>query len=171
MTDEKGNKIPATAESADKTAVTPLLRVNLDGFWEISTNGGATYSLLGGKECTAIGKNGVSEDGVFKEVVYDSEKKILTVTLTDGQVYKIPCTESFYLRIPGTSKQQVFPLGEKRVYEVEQTKCPPSLSLHRMTGRQISKNSNLQLLLRQTHQSRKKRILKLYILPYKVIFV
>lgn len=120
LTDEKGNKIPATAESADKTAVTPLLRVNLDGFWEISTNGGATYSLLGGKECTAIGKNGVSEDGVFKEVVYDSEKKILTVTLTDGQVYKIPCTESFYLRIPGTSKQQVFPLGEKRVYEVEQ---------------------------------------------------
>lgn len=101
LTDEKGNKIPATAESADKTAVTPLLRVNLDGFWEISTNGGATYSLLGGKECTAIGKNGVSEDGVFKEVVYDSEKEILTVTLTDGQVYKISLYGKFLSKNTG----------------------------------------------------------------------
>lgn len=120
LTDEKGNKIPATTASADKAAVTPLLRVNSNGFWEISTDGGITYSLLGGKECTAVGKDGESKDGVFEEVIYDSEKKILTVTLTDGQVYKIPCTESFYLKIAGTSTQQVFPLGEKRIYEVEQ---------------------------------------------------
>ena len=120
LTDEKGNKIPATTASADKAAVTPLLRVNSNGFWEISTDGGNTYSLLGGKECTAVGNDGESKDGVFEEVIYDSEKKILTVTLTDGQVYKIPCTESFYLKIAGTSTQQVFPLGEKRIYEVEQ---------------------------------------------------
>lgn len=120
LTDDKGNKIPATVESAGQGSVTPLLRVNSNGYWEISIDGGIKYELLGGKETTAVGKDAESVDAVFKTVVYDPDKKILTVTLLDGKIFSIPCTESFYLNVLGASETQVFPLAETRIYEVEQ---------------------------------------------------
>jgi len=61
LTDEAGNKLPVTGADA----VTPLLKVNTEGFWMVSYDNGLTYAEVvdeAGNPVKAVGEDG--EDGI-----------------------------------------------------------------------------------------------------------
>jgi len=81
LLDASGNKVRVTGEDGAPGAdgVTPQLKIT-DGWWYVSTDGGATWTKLG--EATTGGGG----DSFFKEVTYDDE--YVYITLTDGTVLK-----------------------------------------------------------------------------------
>lgn len=89
LTDEGGNKLPVTGEDA----VTPQLKVNADGYWLVSYDGGATFDLLqdeNGNPVKAIGedgKDGTDGDSFFSDVRIEGDELVLT--LADGTVLRI----------------------------------------------------------------------------------
>ena len=89
LTDEGGNKLPVTGEDA----VTPRLKVNADGYWLVSYDGGATFDLLqdeNGNPVKAIGedgKDGTDGDSFFSDVRIEGDELVLT--LADGTVLRI----------------------------------------------------------------------------------
>ena len=75
ITDDDGERIPVTG-------VAPQVRINEDGFWEISTDGGQTW------EETGMPSTGGSGDSMFTSVE-DGEDSV-TVTLRDGTEIVVP---------------------------------------------------------------------------------
>lgn len=77
ITDDDGERIPVTG-------VAPQVRINEDGFWEISTDGGQTW------EETGMPSTGGSGDSIFTSVE-DGDDSV-TFTLRDGTVIVVPKT-------------------------------------------------------------------------------
>ena len=77
ITDDDGERIPVTG-------VAPQVRINEDGFWEISTDGGQTW------EETGMPSTGGSGDSMFTSVE-DGDDSV-TFTLRDGTVIVVPKT-------------------------------------------------------------------------------
>lgn len=50
LTDTKGNKVPVTGENA----TTPLMKINMEGYWTISYDNGANYGLMSDNNGTPI---------------------------------------------------------------------------------------------------------------------
>ena len=159
LKDENGNKIPATAEVAGLVSVTPVVKVDNDGYWIISTDGGKTFDFIGGADNkqTAVGTDAESTNSIFSNVKYDSEKQILSITLPGGQTYKLPCMESFYLRVLGTSEQQLFPLSEKRIYQVEQNEVSEA-SIIAPDGWKVDLEENQLTIISPANTDREKEL-------------
>lgn len=77
ITDDDGERIPVTG-------VAPQVRINEDGFWEISTDGGQTW------EETGMPSTGGSGDSIFTSVE-DGDDSV-RFTLRDGTVIVVPKT-------------------------------------------------------------------------------
>lgn len=95
MTDGAGNKIPVTGPKGDagEDAVAPQVRINADSNeWEISTDGGATWTSTGVKATGEKGEKGDRGDAVFAEngVDYTSDPDNVIFTLADGTQLVIP---------------------------------------------------------------------------------
>lgn len=75
-----------------QNGIVPQVRINGDGIWEISIDGGQTWSNTG---ISANGKDG--EPGradIFASVVESADGKSLVVTLADGtEIFNIPIIE------------------------------------------------------------------------------
>ena len=91
ITDANGNKIKA--EGADGTpGVTPMLRVNTDGFWEVSMDQGKTWTaILGadGKPVKAVGSDAevdltITEDENNITIVYDGKTFVISKNSNAG---------------------------------------------------------------------------------------
>lgn len=91
--DDYGNKIPVHG----KDAVTPLLKVDSDGYWIISYDGGYTYARLLDENGDFVraegrdgddGKNGNDGDSFFESVELIGDE--LHVVLSDGTEFVIP---------------------------------------------------------------------------------
>ncbi|MCE5178005.1 MAG: DUF4988 domain-containing protein [Porphyromonadaceae bacterium] len=84
LTDDKGDMIPASGTEA----VTPLMKIDSDGYWIISYNNGQSYSRIidnSGNFVKASGKDG---DSMFKSVeILESE---LRIVLIDGSEIIMP---------------------------------------------------------------------------------
>lgn len=87
LTDNDGNKIPASGADG----VTPLLRVNADGYWIISYDNGKNYSLLKDENGNAIKASGKDGDSFFESVEVTEDG--LKIVLRDGAVFIIPLGE------------------------------------------------------------------------------
>lgn len=103
LTDEKGDKIPVTGESA----VTPILKVSAKGYWLISYDRGVTFKEIldeNGKPVKAVGEdgkdgtdgsdgedgiNGSNADSFFKEVKVDETTSELVLILKDGTELRV----------------------------------------------------------------------------------
>lgn len=75
----------------------PELKVSDDGYWQISTDDGQTwtYITVGGQQVPANGKDG--EDGrpdIFKSFSVSSDGKLLTITLTTGVSFTVPIKQN-----------------------------------------------------------------------------
>lgn len=123
MLDPDGNPVKAYPTNPEGTPITsPQMRVSTDGYWQVTYNGGATYEflMLNGDKVPSF--PGVGSNSVFSHVVYDPSKQELTVTLSaDGKQYGFPVINTFFLTVKGAEGEQVFPLAETRIYEVEQS--------------------------------------------------
>ena len=93
LTDADGAKIPVTGDDG----VTPILKVNTEGYWVISYDRGITFTLLldeTNNPVKAVGKdgedgtNGSSGDSFFKSVKVEGDEVVMT--LTDGTILRIP---------------------------------------------------------------------------------
>lgn len=82
LTDDEGNRIPATVSDPDADYVTPLFRV-VEGVWYVSFDQGNSWTILEkGEEDT---------NQFFQEVNYDG--KYLHIVLSDGTKVSIPTEE------------------------------------------------------------------------------
>ena len=104
MTDAEGNKIPVTGPKGENgaDAVAPQVRINAESNeWELSTDGGETWSSTGVKATGANGENGEKGekgdkgdrgDAIFAEDGIDTESDPDNVifTLADGTTLTIP---------------------------------------------------------------------------------
>ena len=101
MTDAEGNKMPVTGPKGENgaDAVAPQVRINTESNeWELSTDGGETWSSTGVKATGANGEDGEKGekgdkgDAVFAENGIDTESDPDNVifTLADGTTLTVP---------------------------------------------------------------------------------
>lgn len=107
VTDAAGNKIKANG----KEGVAPQLRINADNEWEISTDGGKTWTSMGVK---AVGEDG---DSFFRAVDSTSDPDYIFITLADGTVLKIAKVKELVFLF-ATEKTQYFTAGEQKTIPV-----------------------------------------------------
>ena len=97
--DGDGNKIPVSGEA-------PQVRINEDGYWEISSDGGKTW------ENTGVKAEGGAGDSFFSGVYV--EGGILYLVLADGTVIEVPMTAELAFDF-GTGKDTLyFKAGETK---------------------------------------------------------
>lgn len=96
LKDKNGDKLPVTGADA----ITPILKVDADGYWLISYDRGITFELLrdeSGNPVKAVGKdgidgidgtNGVNGDSFFRDVKVENSELVLI--LKDGTELRIP---------------------------------------------------------------------------------
>ena len=82
--DDDGNKIPVSGEA-------PRVRINEDGYWEISSDGGKTW------ENTNVKAEGGSGESIFSDVTV--KDGYMYLTLADGTEIRIPLTAELFLRL------------------------------------------------------------------------
>ena len=84
LTDDKGDMIPASGTEA----VTPLMKIDSDGYWIVSYNNGQSYSRIIDKSGNFVKASGKDGDSMFKSVeILESE---LRIVLIDGTEIIIP---------------------------------------------------------------------------------
>lgn len=95
LTDTKGNKVPVTGENA----TTPLMKINMEGYWTISYDNGANYGLMSdnnGTPIQAVSKE--EENDSFSYISFFHNMKIegseLVLTLADGVVLRLPISKN-----------------------------------------------------------------------------
>lgn len=87
LNDSDGNKIPASGTDA----ITPLLKVDSDGYWIISYDKGYTYSKLLDEYGKAVKASGMDGDSFFESV--EATEDELRLILKDGTEIVIPLGE------------------------------------------------------------------------------
>lgn len=88
LLDKAGEKIPVAG-------VTPQLRVDGNGYWEISYDKGTTFTQMkdsSGNPVKAVGSDGVDGDSFFSDVRFDSNE--LTLVLKNGDELVLPITST-----------------------------------------------------------------------------
>ena len=100
--DGDGNKIPVSGEA-------PQVRINEDGYWEISSDGGKTWEDTGVK---AEGGDGAS----FFSSVY-VEGGILYLVLADGTVIEVPMTAELAFDFGTDEAVLYFSAGESKAFK------------------------------------------------------
>ena len=117
----------ADGEKILATATAPLFRVSAEGYWEVSTDGGEIYSTVylenGTTPAQAIGQPGEpgeQGDSFFKDVSYNEEDGILSLTLADGKTYSFTVTSDFACEIESVTyaEAEIFQPGTSREFKV-----------------------------------------------------
>jgi hypothetical protein len=87
LTDDNGNMIPASGTEA----VTPLMKIDSDGYWIISYNNGQSYSRIIDEYGNFVKASGKDGDSIFKSVEISENE--LRIVLIDGTEIIIPIGE------------------------------------------------------------------------------
>ena len=97
LTDTEGNKVPVTGENA----VSPLLKINMEGYWTISYDNGINYGLMSdnnGAPIQAVSRDEKEESDSFPYNSFFLDVKIkgseLVLVLADGTVLCLPISEN-----------------------------------------------------------------------------
>lgn len=96
LTDKDGNKLPVTGADA----ITPILKIDSDGYWLVSYDRGITFTNLldeNSNPVKAVGKDGTDgedgKDGADSDSFFSSvkvEDDVLILVLVDGTELRIP---------------------------------------------------------------------------------
>ena len=100
--DDDGNRMPVTGE-------TPRVRINDEGYWEISTDGGQTW------ENTNVKAEGGDGDSFFSDVYV--EDGILCLVLADGTVIEVPMTAELAFDFGTDEAVLYFSAGESKTFK------------------------------------------------------
>lgn len=98
LLDNDGKKLPVTGKNGNPgiNGVTPLVKIDGEGYWMVSYDNGVNYSYLldaNGLKICALGEKGEGGDGFFRNIVETSDALIMT--LTNGTVISLPKTKEF----------------------------------------------------------------------------
>lgn len=88
ITDNEGNKLPVSG----KSAVIPMIQVNIEGYWVISYDNGITWVVITDENGKAISASEGGEchcETFFQSVIYADG--LLTIKLIDGTTVQIKC--------------------------------------------------------------------------------
>ena len=100
--DDDGNRMPVTGEA-------PRVRINDEGYWEISTDGGQTW------ENTNVKAEGGDGDSFFSDVYV--EDGILYLVLADGTVIEVPMTAELAFDFGTDEAVLYFSAGESKTFK------------------------------------------------------
>ena len=100
--DDDGNRMPVTGEA-------PRVRINDEGYWEISTDGGQTW------ENTNVKAEGGAGDSFFSDVYV--EDGILCLVLADGTVIEVPMTAELAFDFGTDEAVLYFSAGESKTFK------------------------------------------------------
>ncbi len=106
---------PVSAIATD--GKTPLFRVDKNDFWQMSTDGGKSYTMVLNEEGKPVKAVAGVEDAFFKEVSQSEEA--LHIVLKDGTALHVPIVANFYCYIDKEVKgTQLFKEGETKAFLV-----------------------------------------------------
>lgn len=91
LIDKNGEKIPVTGDDG----ITPILKVNTEGYWVISYDRGITFELLldeTNNPVMAVGHNGANGDSFFSDVRIENGELVLV--LADGTELRLQLENS-----------------------------------------------------------------------------
>ena len=118
LTDKNGAKIPVTGDDG----ITPIMKVNAEGYWVISYDRGITFELLldeTNNPVKAVGKDGANGDSYFSGVRVENGELVLV--LADGTELRLPLENSNgtdVVKVSGTvALENVDNLKIETVYE------------------------------------------------------
>ena len=100
--DDDGNKIPVSGEA-------PQVRINEDGYWEISSDGGKTW------ENTNVKAEGGSGESIFSDVTV--KDGYMYLTLADGTEIRIPLTAELAFDFGTGGSVLYFAAGESKTLD------------------------------------------------------
>jgi len=113
---------PGNSGAPGKDAVAPKIRINADTKeWEISVDGGKTWTSTGVVAEGKDGADGTDGDAVFDGVDSDSDPNWVLFTLGDGTVLRVAKTAAFDFVIEGVTGVERFVFGKSRSYRVTAT--------------------------------------------------
>ena len=136
-----GDREPEIIEDAPNAfgddAIAPKVRVNEDGYWEISTDGGITYELItygNGKPVYADAS--VLTSSFFTSVTYDAQSDRLTLVLSSGDEVTLAVYDILTIEFEGYEEGQSIFLSQELALNV----TPKRISVNaRKDGGQDSK--------------------------------
>jgi hypothetical protein len=104
LTDNSGNRIRSNAvdgkdgkdgaDGKDGKAVAPQVRINNKGSWEISTDGGNTWTDTGTPASGKDGKDGNTVVETITTVTTSAGDSYMQITLYNGQTFTIPIVKA-----------------------------------------------------------------------------
>lgn len=107
--------MPVSAIATD--GKTPLFRVDKDDFWQISMDGGTSYTMVLSENGKPVKATTGIESGFFTEVSQTDE--VLHIVLKDGTEVNVPIVSNFYCYLDKDIKGvQLFEQGEEKVFLV-----------------------------------------------------
>ncbi|MDE7443968.1 MAG: hypothetical protein K2M65_07380, partial [Muribaculaceae bacterium] len=112
LLDSTGNKMPVSG-------TTPLIGVDANGYWTVSYDRGATYTLLldaAGKPIAAK-----ADTTLLKSITSDANYVYITLNDADNTVIKIAKDNTFSLVVKDTEAINEFAFGQTRTFNVEST--------------------------------------------------
>lgn len=115
-----GKPVNAIPEKGEEGA-TPKMKVDAQGFWLISMDGGNTWERLGNNQIADGTQATASKSSIFSNVVVDEATGQITFTIrADNSTVTVPIYgKDFHLTIR-CEETPVFGLGQKQMFEVEQ---------------------------------------------------
>lgn len=125
ITDTAGNPVRAVAEPGSageqgEDGATPQFKVDAEGNWIVSYDGGETFvQVLGADGNPVNATSGAVQDKFFADVHVADGGTTLVVTLLDGYAYEIPIFANFKCVIAATGEEVVyFAQKETRDFDV-----------------------------------------------------
>jgi len=115
ITDSAGGKV--SAKGVD--GITPKFGVDAEGYWTVSYDGGKTFAQVldaNGKAVKAVA-SAEADDSYFSNVTVADD--VFTLTLKNGDVYKVPVVKDFLVSVKNAETLQVFNAEEEKSYSVE----------------------------------------------------
>lgn len=110
-----GKKVQSKGEAGKS----PLFRVSDDNCWQVSYDGGKTYSYVTDADGNKVGciAGGTAGDTFFNNVEYDEDGGKFILELKDGRTLVIPVATGFLCAIEADG-QQTFDYGQTKSYMV-----------------------------------------------------
>lgn len=91
---QKGDQGPQGPQGPEGAACTPMMRIDSEGYWQVSYDGGTTWEYPGGEKISALGQTGATGDqgaqgqtGATPQISVDSEG-YWTVSYDGGKTFE-----------------------------------------------------------------------------------
>lgn len=91
---QKGDQGPQGPQGPEGAACTPMMRIDAEGYWQVSYDGGTTWEYPGGEKISALGQTGATGDqgaqgqtGATPQISVDSEG-YWTVSYDGGKTFE-----------------------------------------------------------------------------------